>query len=107
MGSTKCNGDGIFIKETKQTKPNTGPILIEERYSIGIKYRILLIHSGSYFLQVLFRNLLYKVLRIRIRDPESGAFLTPGSGMGKKSGSESVMNNPDHISECFELIFWG
>jgi hypothetical protein len=28
-------------------------------------------------------------------DPDSGAFLTPGSGMGKKSGSG--MNNPDHI----------
>ncbi len=31
-------------------------------------------------------------------DPGSGAFLTPGSGMGKKSGPESGMNNPDHIS---------
>ncbi len=29
-------------------------------------------------------------------DPGSGAFLTPGSGIGKKSGSR--MNNPDHIS---------
>jgi hypothetical protein len=28
----------------------------------------------------------------------SGAFLTPGSGMGKKSGSGSGMNNLDHIS---------
>jgi hypothetical protein len=32
-----------------------------------------------------------------IADPESGSFLTPGSRMGKKSGSG--MNNPDHISE--------
>jgi hypothetical protein len=34
-------------------------------------------------------------------DPEFGAFLTPGSGMGKKSGSKFGMNrnNPDHISE--------
>jgi hypothetical protein len=31
-------------------------------------------------------------------DPGSGAFLTPGSGMGKKSGSGSEMNNPDQIS---------
>jgi hypothetical protein len=31
-------------------------------------------------------------------DPGSGAFWTPGFGMGKKSGSVSGMNNPDHIS---------
>jgi hypothetical protein len=36
----------------------------------------------------------------------SGAFLTPGSGMGKKSGSGSGMNNPDYISESLETIFW-
>jgi hypothetical protein len=30
-------------------------------------------------------------------DPGSCGFLTPGSGMGKKSGSGSGMNNPDHI----------
>jgi hypothetical protein len=45
------------------------------------------------------------VLRIRIQDPGSGirgpgsgAFLTPRSGMGEKSGAGSGMNNPDHIS---------
>jgi hypothetical protein len=39
------------------------------------------------------------VLRIRIRDPGLGAFLTPGSGIrdGRKSASGSGMNNPDHI----------
>jgi hypothetical protein len=26
--------------------------------------------------------------------------------MGKKFGSGSGMNNPDHISEGFETIFW-
>ncbi len=31
-------------------------------------------------------------------DPGSGAFLTPRSGSG--------MNNPDHISESLETIFW-
>jgi hypothetical protein len=40
-----------------------------------------------------------------VPDQGSGAFLTPESGMGKKSGSGSGMNNPDHISECFETIF--
>jgi hypothetical protein len=33
----------------------------------------------------------------------SGAFLTPGSGMGKKSGSG--MNNPDHFTERLKTIF--
>jgi hypothetical protein len=37
-------------------------------------------------------------------DPGSGAFLTPESGMGKKSGSG--LNNPDHISESLKTIFW-
>jgi len=32
--------------------------------------------------------------------------LDPGSGMGKKSGSGSGMNNPDHFSESLENIFW-
>ncbi len=43
---------------------------------------------------------------MRIRDPGSGAFLISGSGMGKKSGSGSGMNNPDHISETLESVFW-
>ncbi len=38
-------------------------------------------------------------------DPGSGAFLTPGSGMGKKSRSGSGMNIPDHISESLEQNF--
>ncbi len=43
---------------------------------------------------------------VSVADPESCVFLTPGSGMGKKSGSVSGMNNPDHISENLETIFW-
>jgi hypothetical protein len=46
-------------------------------------------------------------LLIRIRDPVPFLPLDPGSGMGKKSGSGSGMNNPDHISESLETIFWG
>jgi hypothetical protein len=40
-------------------------------------------------------------------DPGSGIFFTldPGSGMGKKSGSE--MKNPDHVSQSLETIFLG
>jgi hypothetical protein len=40
-------------------------------------------------------------------DPESGAFLAPGSGIGKKSGSGSGINIPDHISESLEILFSG
>ncbi len=29
-----------------------------------------------------------------------------GSGMGKKSGSGSGINNPDQISESLETMFW-
>jgi hypothetical protein len=36
-------------------------------------------------------------------DPGSGAFLTPGSRISKKSGSG--INNQDHISESSETIF--
>ncbi len=36
-------------------------------------------------------------------DPGSGAFLIPGSGMGKKS--ESEMNNPDHIPRAWKPFF--
>jgi hypothetical protein len=39
-----------------------------------------------------------------VADPGFAAFLTPESGMGKKSGSGSEMNNPDHVSK--ETIFW-
>ncbi len=39
-----------------------------------------------------------------VADPDSGsgAFLTPGSEMGKKFGSG--MKNPDHISECLTIF---
>jgi hypothetical protein len=48
------------------------------------------------------------MLRTSVADPDlgTGAFLTPGSGRGKKSGSGSRTNIPDHISESFETIFW-
>ncbi len=37
-------------------------------------------------------------LKNRVANPD------PGSGIGKKSGSEFGMNNPDHISESLETI---
>jgi hypothetical protein len=40
-----------------------------------------------------------------VPDPGSGAFLSPGSGMGKKSGSGSMMNELDHIFKSLETIF--
>jgi hypothetical protein len=45
-------------------------------------------------------------VRTRIRNLGSGAFLTPGSGMGKKSRSRSEINIPEHISESLEASFW-
>ncbi len=109
MGSTKCTGDSIFIKETNQTKTKyrTYPHRGEIQYWYKVPYSSNSTSIPPATGTVLLWNLLYTVLRIRIQDPGSGAFLTPGSGMGKKSGSGSGMNNPDHISECFELIFWG
>ncbi len=41
---------------------------------------------------------------ISVADPGFCGFLTPGSGMGKKSGSG--MNNPYHIFQSLETIFW-
>ncbi len=44
---------------------------------------------------------------LRIWDLRSGDFLNPGSGMDKKLGFGSGMNNPDHISESLKkIIFW-
>jgi hypothetical protein len=40
-----------------------------------------------------------------VADPGSSGFLTPGPGMGKKSGSG--MNSLDHISESLENNFLG
>ena len=39
-------------------------------------------------------------LKFSVADPD------PGSGMGKKSGAGFGMNNPGHISESLEAIFW-
>ncbi len=47
-----------------------------------------------------------RLFNVADRDPGSCAFFTPGSGMGKKSGSGNGMNNPDHISESLKTIFW-
>ncbi len=52
---------------------------------------------------------LIKTYGTSVADPKLGSdgFLTPGSGMGKKSGSGSGMNNPDHISDSLEtIVFW-
>jgi hypothetical protein len=51
-------------------------------------------------------------IRSSVADPNpgSGAFLTPGSGMGRESQHSdpgSGMNNPDHNFSSLESIFWG
>jgi hypothetical protein len=40
-------------------------------------------------------------------DPGSGAFLTPGSGMGKNQDPDpgAGMNFPDYISDSFDKFF--
>ncbi len=55
----------------------------------------------------LIANIVHLRSSVADTDQGCGAYLTPGSGMGKKSGSGSGMNNPDHISESLESIFWG
>jgi hypothetical protein len=54
---------------------------------------------------VFYLKLLYIFVSIADPDPGSGAFLTPGSGMGRKSASGSGMNNPDHIFQSLETTF--
>jgi hypothetical protein len=43
---------------------------------------------------------------MRIRSLYDTWIQDPESGMGKKIGSGSGMNNPDHISESLEKILW-
>jgi hypothetical protein len=52
------------------------------------------------------KNIIPLTTSIADPDPGSGAFMPPGSGMGKISGFVTGMNNPDHISESLETIIW-
>jgi hypothetical protein len=45
-------------------------------------------------------------LRIRIWDPESGAFLTTGSGMEENPDPGSVINISDHIAKSLVKHLW-
>ncbi len=45
-------------------------------------------------------------LRMWIRDAVLFWSVDHGSGMGKKSGYGSGINNPDHISESLETMYW-
>ncbi len=63
----------------------------------------------SFLRQMVEHNGFYRspLIDSSVEDPDPGspgAILTPDSGMGKKSGSGSGMNNPDHISESLETI---
>jgi hypothetical protein len=51
-------------------------------------------------------DILERIVRASAADPGSSAFLTPGSGMGKKSRSGSEINIPDHIFESLETMVW-
>ncbi len=50
-------------------------------------------------LSSVFLNIEFFIWMTSVADPGSDAFLTPRSGMGKKSRSGSGMNIPDHISD--------
>jgi hypothetical protein len=52
------------------------------------------------------RSFCSPIISVADPDPGSGTFLTPGSGMGKKSRSGSGMDIQDHISESLKTIFW-
>jgi hypothetical protein len=54
-----------------------------------------------------FATSIFTGLFCSVADPDlgSGAFLTPGSGMGRKSASGSRMNNPNHIFYSLETFF--
>jgi hypothetical protein len=50
---------------------------------------------------------LEQVIRRQLRPPHcTQGYQRQCCGMGKKSGSGSGMNSPDHISESLETIFW-
>ncbi len=51
------------------------------------------------------KETIWILVKPSVADPRSGAFLTPGSGMGETSGSGYGINNPDHISDSLETIF--
>jgi hypothetical protein len=55
--------------------------------------------------EVVFSNL--QAATFRDPDSGSGAVLTPGSGMGKKSESGSGINSPDYMSESSKNNFLG
>jgi hypothetical protein len=80
-----------------------------ENQSVTYSCSMKVLLCQSYGIPRYFKFKIYLTSSVADPDPGSGAFLTldPGSGMGKKSGSGSVMNNPDHISYSLETIFWG
>jgi hypothetical protein len=67
------------------------PVRVRYRYGTDRKELSLLCHKESSVVDP---------------DPGSGAFLIPGSGMGKKSKSGSWMNVLNHISKSLETMFW-
>ncbi len=70
--------------------------------------KALLLTCRSVPLKTPLITILMKISMASVADPDpgSGAFLTPRSGMGKKSRSGSGMNIPDLVSQSWETIFW-
>ncbi len=122
----QCSGSGsaliwavLDLEPYWESNPDPGAWKLKKIYKKTgfLAFKKALVPSKVFFWPITYFNYIFlcknstccdlkAVLRIRIQDPGSGAFLTPGSGMGKKSGSGSGMNIPDHISESLETIFW-
>jgi hypothetical protein len=66
-----------------------------------------LISTGSISLDSTFKgpHIFYDFTSVA--DPRSSAFIDPWIRDGKKPGSGSAMNNPNHISESLEIIVMG
>ena len=59
----------------------------------------------KFFLPSFIKFYNFSVVQIQIQDLVPFWPLDPGSGIGKKSGSGSGKNNPDHISESIKTFF--
>jgi hypothetical protein len=108
----KGTGSRIRIRNTGHDKNYFSPLSFVTVFGSGSgmdKIRIRDNHHGSAtLLKIVFLMLKFcAMLRIRIRDFGSGDFLTPGSGMGKKSGSRSGMNNQETIFRLQYFLLYG
>ncbi len=75
-----------------------------EDWFLGIKFLIRRVHAFDCVTYAM-KGSLFKS-SVAEPDPGSGAFLTPGSGMGKNSRSRFRDEHFGYISESLKTIFW-